>query len=47
MVFDFEKEPGKKLLERPINRDVGEPLVSIITPFTMPVNTLSKPITAF
>lgn len=33
MVFDFEKEPGKKLLERPINRDVGEPLVSIITPF--------------
>ena len=32
MDFDFTKEPGKKLLNKPMNKS-GKKLVSIITPF--------------
>lgn len=32
MEFDFTKEPGRKLLNRPLRHD-GAPLVSIITPY--------------
>ena len=33
MEFDFTKEPGRKLIDRAINKEAAEPLVSIITPF--------------
>lgn len=33
MEFDFTKEPGRKLLNRAVNKENGEPLVSIITPY--------------